>query len=270
MRLGKIEDKQKIELKSEKVKRRERRIRELKTALLILLLCLIIIYFLLRVIYATGNFTISLDPNFDKETALVMYEKIEEKNLKKILEAGKLEYMDNISEKWLPKDIHNEAEGSHNGTNYIAYTFYVENRGSENINYWYTILIDDIIKEVDEAIRVMIYRNDEKIIYARPKKNTNEPEEGTEVFFDNETVMLKQRKSFQPGEIDKFTIVIWLEGDDLECVDSIIGGEMKMHMEITEEHENMELLDKISENNEQEESNSKENEVEIEFENIEE
>ena len=41
-------------------------------------------------------------------------------------------------------------------------------------------------------------------------------------------------------------------------------------MEITEEHENMELLDKISENNEQEESNSKENEVEIEFENIEE
>ena len=40
----------------------------------------------------------------------------------------------------------------------------------------------------------------------------------------------------QPGDIDKFTIVVYLEGDDPECDDSLIGGEMKMHMDITEEH----------------------------------
>ena len=40
----------------------------------------------------------------------------------------------------------------------------------------------------------------------------------------------------QPGEIDKFTIVIFLEGDDPDCTDELIGGEMKMHMEIIEEH----------------------------------
>ena len=33
-----------------------------------------------------------------------------------------------------------------------------------------------------------------------------------------------------------FTIVIYLEGDDPDCIDSLIGGEMKMHMDITEEH----------------------------------
>ena len=45
-----------------------------------------------------------------------------------------------------------------------------------------------------------------------------------------------QRKDFKADEVDKFTVVIFLEGDDPECIDNIIGGEMKMHMEITEEH----------------------------------
>ena len=39
-----------------------------------------------------------------------------------------------------------------------------------------------------------------------------------------------------PGKIDKFTVIVYLEGDDPECDDSLIGGEMKMHMDITEEH----------------------------------
>ena len=39
-----------------------------------------------------------------------------------------------------------------------------------------------------------------------------------------------------PGDIDKFTIVIWLEGDDPDCLNNLIGGEIKMHMDIYEEH----------------------------------
>ena len=49
-------------------------------------------------------------------------------------------------------------------------------------------------------------------------------------------VMVQGRKDFKPGDIDKFTIVIFIEGDDPDCIDALIGGEMKMHMEITEEH----------------------------------
>ena len=45
-----------------------------------------------------------------------------------------------------------------------------------------------------------------------------------------------QMKDFKSGEIDKFTIVIWVEGDDPECKDNLIGGEMKVHMVITEQH----------------------------------
>ena len=31
-------------------------------------------------------------------------------------------------------------------------------------------------------------------------------------------------KNFRVGDVDKYTVVIWLDGDDPECVDKIIGG----------------------------------------------
>ena len=72
--------------------------------------------------------------------------------------------MDNISVKWLSEDIDKEATGNHNGDNYFAYTFYLVNNGENAINYWYEIAIDDIIKDLDKAIRVMVYHNGEKSI----------------------------------------------------------------------------------------------------------
>ena len=47
--------------------------------------------------------------------------------------------------------------------------------------------------------------------------------------------MLEQRIGLSPEEYDKFTIVVWLEGDDPDCVNKIIGGEIKLHMEINQE-----------------------------------
>lgn len=229
-------NKEKIKLNSEKIRERDRKIRVIKVGLLMMLVFLIIIYFLLRIVYETGYFTVSLDPNFAKKSGLVMYERQETKEERKILKATKVEFMDNISVKWLPENLQNEAEGSHNGDNYLAYTFYLENKGSDTINYWYSIMIDEVIKNVDRAIRIMVYRNDEQKIYAQANRTTGEPEEGTEKFKSETEIALENRQGMKPGEIDKFTVIVYLEGDDPECDDSLIGGEMKMHMDITEEH----------------------------------
>lgn len=227
---------QKIKLNSEKIRDREKKIKAIKIGLLIFILFLITIYFLLRIAYETGNFTISLDPNFAKKSGLIMYENKDAKEARQILKAERVEFMDNISVKWLPDDIDKQGEGAHNGDNYLAYTFYIENNGSEVINYWYQIVIDDVIKNVDKAVRIMVYRNGEKTLYAKINENTNQPEEGTVPFYSNKEVMVTCREDFKPGDIDKFTIVIFIEGDDPDCLDDLIGGEMKMHMEITEEH----------------------------------
>jgi hypothetical protein len=46
--------------------------------------------------------------------------------------------------------------------------------------------------------------------------------------------MSELRENFQPGEVDKYTVVIWLEGNDPECINDIIGGELKMQMNLGE------------------------------------
>ena len=230
------ESKEVSRLDSEKLKNRERKVRIIKLALLIIALFLMIIYFLLRLFYEGGAFTITLDEELARRSGLVMYEKLLEKNEKKILKVDELEFVDNISINWLPENIDEEGEGTHNGPNYIAYTFYIENKGADTINYWYKIVVDDVIKDVDKAIRVMVFRNGEKTVYAKANERTGAQEIGTVQFKDNLTIVEKQRTEFKVGDIDKFTIVIWVEGDDPDCVDALIGGMMKMHMDITEEH----------------------------------
>ncbi len=233
-KVEKLGNTEKVKLDSEKIQKREVKIKILKIGLLISSLFLIIIYFLLRALYSNDSFTISIDQAFSRKTGIVAYEHLAEKDHKIILEAKNLEFVDNISVNWIPKNIDNEAEGSHNGENYIAYTFYLQNMGQHTIDYWYTIPIDDVVRNADTAIRVMIFRNGEKTIYAKKAANGG-PEPDTVEFFSDKIVCVEGRKDFKAGEIDKFTLVIWMEGDDPECIDNIIGGQVKMHMDITGE-----------------------------------
>lgn len=225
-----------FETTSKKIYRRDFRIRIIRLALLILLIFLIMLYFTLSIVYGAGKFTVILDRNLNWDKGIVIYENLENKVISRRLEAATLDTMDNISIAWLPENLDTEAEGGHNGENYIAYTFYIENEGEETINYWYSILIDDVILNVDEAIRVMVYKNGEDTVYAKLNGFTEEPEVDTKAFYSEDTVMLESRQDFTPGSIDKFTIVIWIEGDDPDCTNALLGGEMKMHMDITEEH----------------------------------
>lgn len=225
-----------VKVTAKSLEKRKKRLKYTRRIVIALFILLLLIFFVLMVVYKGGSFTVTLDPNFSLDSGLVMYESIDTKDIKNRLYAKDIEFMDNISVNWLPSNINNESDGAHNGENYIAYTFYLENQGTEIINYWYQVNILDVIKNVDEAIRVMIYRNDERIIYAKKNSLTGLEEVGTVPFYNDDMAVLEQRKSFRPGDVDKFTIVIYLEGDDPDCVDAIIGGEIKMNMEITEEH----------------------------------
>ena len=88
----------------------------------------------------------------------------------------------------------------------------------------------------------MIFRDGEPTVYAKLNGVTKKPEEDTVPFYENRVkkseniAVLEERVNFTPGDIDKFTVVVWLEGDDPDCVNAIIGGEIKMHMNIREEH----------------------------------
>lgn len=225
-----------VVVKASTIAKRKKRYTKTKVIISIILTAMIFLFIILSIIYKGGHFTITLDQRLAVDNHIVIYDDNEIKESKRRLTARELTFMDNISIDWIPKNIDTEANGSHNGENYIAYTFYIENEGEETINYWYTIIIDDVIKNVDDAARVMIYKNGEKTVYAKTNSLTNEAEKDTKPFFSKDKAVLEQRNNFAPGDIDKYTVVIWLEGDDPDCTDNILGGEIKMHMEIREEY----------------------------------
>ena len=85
-----------------------------------MLIFLIVIYFILRIVYETGRFTVVLDSSSDMKGALVMYANINEKLTRRTLQADVLEFMTNISGEWIPENINDEvAGGGHNGDNYM-------------------------------------------------------------------------------------------------------------------------------------------------------
>ena len=226
-----MKDKLQVRLTAEKIHKRNVKIRLIFMVISIFMLLITTIYGVIYIVSNAGNFTITLDSSLMSRTRIVMspYRDFRETGI--TLRASSLDYMDNISGDWLPEDIHLQ-EGEHSQDNYIAYSFFLRNDGEEAITYNSVIGIQSVIKNVDEAIRVRVYHNKEATTYAKPSPITGLPEPNTKPFVSNTRIMDFDREDFEPGEIDKFTIVIWLEGDDPECTDDILGGEMNMLMYI--------------------------------------
>lgn len=232
--------KEKVVNSAKKLARKKTRNRVLKIILVIIVLFLINLYIVLRLMYIGENFTVTLDSEYGRESGLIVYEDPNDIKIRTYLKSEPINYFTDISVNWLPQNIDNEGNGSHNGQNYIAYTFYASNKGQDTINYWATIEIEDVIKNVDEAIRVMVIKNGERTIYAKKNKSTGNAENNTQPFYSDNVIMLEKNENFQVDSEDKYTIVIWVEGDDPDCIDELIGGEIKMNMRLTEEHINLE------------------------------
>ena len=222
-----------IKVKAEKIYKRKFFSRIVKMSLLVLLLFFSILYLILYVVNSNGYFTIKLDKNLKAERHILLSSDSEFSAETVEIKVKGLEYMDNITEGWIPFDELISKEGDHSDDNYIAYTFFVKNDGNENVDYKSKIVIESVIKNVDEAVRVALYTNGERKVYAKKAKDGN-AEPNTISFLSNRLVMQQDRDNIKPGEIDRYTVIVWLEGKDPECIDDIIGGEMKMAIVITE------------------------------------
>ena len=76
-----------------------------------------------------------------------------------------------------------------------------------------------------------VIRNDQKKDYAKAAvKGGEEKVAADATWIDPKTVMKEESAILKSGEKVKYTVVIWLEGDDPECVDDILGGEVKLSM----------------------------------------
>lgn len=142
---------------------------------------------------------------------------------------------------------------------YFASSFYLKNVTEEKQYFNEFFKINECTQGVDKALRVMLVRDYEVTVYAQTDDEGNpekvvptekdifqpitfsEDEQGkismvqggdsawmAEPFYNDEYVFYNEGHSLEPGEIRKYSIVVWLEGWDKDCVDEIIGGLLKI------------------------------------------
>lgn len=135
--------------------------------------------------------------------------------------------LDNISAAWLPANI-DEGEGSHSGKDYFAYSFYLRNVRESSCLLTERLVISEETQSAADALRVRVFRDGVPATYAR-NAAAGGAEPGTIAFHDASTV-LNRTAEFAAGQSARYTVVAWFEGDDPQCVDSILGGNVQLAM----------------------------------------
>lgn len=198
------------------------RMDKLQKALVVLALAFGVLFALSFMQENMGNFTINLNRLELFRRGVAIADNGDFNNATARLAADAVDNGTNIAAEDLPDNL-DDIDGSHNGKNYVAYTFYIRNAGKTDLGYSAKLKVVSASKGVDKAARVRVYRNGEPTTYAAAAADGN-PEPNTEPFASKDVVTTISHANFRVGDVDKYTVVIWLDGDDPECVDKIIGG----------------------------------------------
>ncbi|HOU09862.1 MAG TPA: hypothetical protein PL044_06440 [Clostridiales bacterium] len=246
----------KYEVRSEakRINRQRQWLRILILGISSILLLLTVTFVCATFVNKAGRFTINLDPESLNKYGISIADNEDMKDATIVLRGTAVENITNITKKHILnnpsyKDTYffyekddptykdysdiDRVPGDHNGKNYIAYTFWIANSGSETVKYYGSLDIDSVAKGADEALRVMVFQNGKSTDYGKVPKNPDAQYAtfGIDKYFlSGDVVMDVKRSDFKPGDKDRYTIVIWLEGWDPECVDNIKGGEVKLSM----------------------------------------
>lgn len=202
----------------------------------------------------TGDFTIDVNQKLFLDKKMILSETVDFNTKSSRLVARPIGNVLPIGYYGRPEKIPLEIEGnldnffsgSNNGLNYFAYTFYATNSGEADFSYNLAIYIDEAQNNVDAAIRIMIIVEEDILgenkktvdVYAKAQgsngKNPGLAEIGTKMFASNKKVLDTNRYDFKMNSIDKYTVIMWLHGEDVDCVDigenSIVAGSLKVSM----------------------------------------
>lgn len=152
-----------------------------------------------------------------------------------LLKASDIQYTD------IPEDV-DEGLGSKNTNGYFSYSFYLGS--NDSTNYSLTMTMNESSNELEEAIRIMIIRNEERTIYAKAKEDgsskeiyngsdRSQPDEilGYAIPFKDNKHIILEPYSIVSGEYDKYTVVMWIDG--WESVNSMKGGNVQTDLKFS-------------------------------------
>ncbi len=187
----------------------------------------------------TGNFVMSVDYDAYNRGIVLSETKDFSVTTSRLL-TNPVEGAQDITYNWLQIDQVLNTDGNYvdPDIDYMAYTFYLENNGLETVDVTYSIRITEIVNDLDKAIRVLVIEDGIETIYQRPDEadefgnppvyQVELPE--SEPFVDDFTVTRVKINRFIPQQVKKFSVIMWIEGEDPDTTDDIAGGSIKMQM----------------------------------------
>ncbi len=204
---------------------------------------LTVIVYVVSLLYTRfGSFTISVN-KFDKlNYGIALCERQDFINSTPTLECKGAKELTNIDGASLEGKDFGAVEGQDHRANTFVYTFFCKNTGQEVVDYQYSIDIVSMTQDIEKAVRIRLITtldgtDPSSVDYARAagvdENNQIVPETYPRVtvpFVGKSQVCLNSVENFKPGSIMKYTVVMWLEGWDKECVDDVIGGNFKISM----------------------------------------
>lgn len=145
------------------------------------------------------------------------------------------------------------AEGAYKETrsNYLAYTFFLRNVGSETTPVDYEVVITNQSKNIAEAIRVMIIVDgqvaydeqgiryiecESKTMYQAPDKQDIVYKDYLQDFtlFKSTDIICNERIfDIRPEQTKKISVIMWLEGEDPECIETLASAKIKITMNLS-------------------------------------
>ena len=221
------------------LRRTAKEVRTYKVRMKILTSALVMLVIFSGLLYAasalykkTGSFTVSINKHEMNEYGLSLSESRTLTHMTSHLNANIAETMTNIAGQEIPDNV-DMIDGEHNGRDYIAYTFYVQNASEVPVSYDYQIIISNVTHDIDEAIRVKLFVNGDPTTYAKTASDGSGAEPGTKQFYSANIMAYERVSDLAPSAATKMTVVIWIEGSDPDCVDRLIGGEMRIEMKMS-------------------------------------
>jgi hypothetical protein len=205
-----------------------------------------------------GSFTINLTADMLR-SGYVLSETADFKEEKSRLFSEEIQEVNNITFEDIAQDV-DMIDGPHNANNYIAYTFYIKNTGESASTYNYFLRCESQTMNVASAIWVMLFEDGKQILYAKEGANgepeglygynTKPPFADSAYYYDKQYYELNGKygvittpfvsdkivaqgmvEDVEPQEVHKYTVVMWVEGNDPECTNDIFGGYAKFSMD---------------------------------------
>ena len=190
-----------------------------------------------------GDLVVSVDANTVRSLSLSETGEFGTMDSTSLLSAEGIKNIRDSTYAYVPNNITegNGLKSDRNENFYFAYSFYLKNVSNVSVGYSATLKLDEQSKGIDKAIRIMVIVDDnEPLIFARPNANGEaevlvsdgniSKKAYTTIPFTGNSVEALSQPVIEVNAVQKYTIVMWLEGWDEDCNDSIVGGKLAVSM----------------------------------------